>query len=138
MADQRILVVTTTSADEAELRQRLKDQIPPGAEVRVVAPATKVSALDWLTNAEDDARAEAEAAAEQTARAVAGRAAAVDVDSTSVNTDAAQDIRDALRQFPANEIVVVTSPGDDKTWLEEEAVREVLEAPGVPVRRIEL
>jgi hypothetical protein len=98
MARERILVVTTEPPDEAQLAPRLRDEIPEGAEVRVVSPATKVSPLDWLTGAEDDARA---AAAE------------------------------------ADEIVVMTGSGGDDTWLEEEAVREALAAPGVPVRRIE-
>lgn len=135
MADKRILVVTTTVPD-ARLRERLRAEIPEGAEVRVVSPATKVSRLDWLTNAEDDARAEASAAAEGTAEALEDEAS-VEVDRTSQNTDAAENVVDALRQFRADEIVVVTSSGGDQSWLEQDAVREALEAPGVPVRRVE-
>jgi hypothetical protein len=134
MAGPKVLVVTTTAqADEA----RLREVVPEGAEVRVVAPATKISPLDWLTNDEDDARAEAAQAAEGAAAALDGEAA-VEVDRTSHNTDAAQDIRDALREFPADEIVVVTSPEAEQSWLEEDTVREAIEAPGVPVRRVQL
>jgi hypothetical protein len=32
---------------------------------------------------------------------------------------------------------VVTSAAGDDAWLEEEAVREALAAPGVPVRRVD-
>jgi hypothetical protein len=130
---KRILVVATETPDE-RVRERLREEIPEGAEVRVVSPATKVSRLDWLTNAEDDARAEAARAAEQTADALAGEAD-VDVDRTSQNTDPAEDVRDVLRLFEPQEIVVVT--GGDDSWLEEEAVREALAAPGVPVRRLD-
>ena len=133
MAAWKVLVVTTAPADEARLRR----QIPEGAEVRVVAPATKVSRLDWLTNDEDDARAVAAHAAEDAAAALSGEAA-VAVDRTSQNTDAAENIRDALRDFPADEIVVVTSPGAEQTWLDEDTVREALAAPGVPVRQVTL
>jgi ABC-type sugar transport system substrate-binding protein len=133
MAGKRILVIATEPPDE-RVRKRLREEIPEGAEVRIVAPATEVSTLDWLANAEDDARAEASRAAEQTAEALEGEAR-VEVDRTSQNTDAAENVRDALRQFPADEIVVV-SDGDDG-WLEEEAVREALAAPGIPVRRLE-
>jgi hypothetical protein len=136
MAGKRILVVTTTDADEKRLREQLRAEIPDDAEVRVVAPATKVSPLDWLTNAEDDARGEAAEAAEQAAEAAAH--ASVEVDRTSQNTDAAENVRDALRQFAPDEIVVVTNRGDEQSWLEEETVRETLETPGVPVRRVEL
>ena len=65
MAGKRMLVVTTTVADESELR----DAIADADEVRVVAPAAKVSRLAWLTGAEDDARAEADRAAQSVAEA---------------------------------------------------------------------
>jgi len=135
MAGERILVVTTDRPD-ARMRGRLRDEIPEGAEVRVVSPATKVSPLDWLTGDEDDARADAAEIAEQTAEALEGKAE-VQVDRTAQSTDAAENVRDALRQFRPNEIVVVTGTNGDDTWLEEDAVREALSAPGVRVRRIE-
>jgi hypothetical protein len=136
MAGKRILVVTTAEADEERLRGQLRAEIPDDAEVRVVAPATKVSPLDWLTNAEDDARGEAAEAAEQAAEAASH--ASVEVDRTSQNTDAGENVRDALRQFAPDEIVVVTSRDEEQSWLEEETVSEALETPGVPVRRVEL
>jgi hypothetical protein len=136
MGAEKILVIATVAADESVLRAQLRAAIPEGAEVRVVAPATKVSTLDWLTNAEDDARGEAVAAAERTADALEGEA--VTVDRTSHNTDAAQNIADALRLFGPDEIVVVAGGEGDQTWLEEETVREAIAAPGVPVRRVEL
>jgi len=130
---KKILVVTTVRADESELPDELAD----AEEIRVVAPAAKISRLDWLTNAEDDARAEAEDAAEEVADAAAGEAR-VHVDSTSQNTDAAENVVDALRNFPADEIVVLTRPGEDTTWLEDDAARKALEAHGIPVRHLEL
>jgi hypothetical protein len=128
---RKILVVATEAPDE-RVRERLREEIPEGAEVRIVAPATEVSALGWLTNDEDDARAEAARAGQETAEALEGEAV-VEVDRTSQNTDAAENVRDALRRFRPDEIVVVTSPGGE-TWLEEEAVREALDASGVAVR----
>jgi hypothetical protein len=130
---KKVLVVTTVAADESELRGELTD----ADEIRVVAPAAKISRLDWLTNAEDDARAEAEQAAEDVADAAVGEAR-VQVDSTSQNTDAAENVTDALRNFPADEIVVLTRPDEDATWLEDEAARKALEAHGIPVRHLEL
>jgi hypothetical protein len=126
-------VVTTTVADEDELRDELA-----GAEViRIVAPAAKVSRLAWLTGAEDDARAEADRAAQSAAEAALGQAS-VEVDPTSQNTDAAQDVDDALRTFDPEEIVVVTRHGEESTWLEDEALRKAVEGSGVPVRHLEL
>ena len=130
---KKVLVVTTVAADESELRDELGD----ADEIRVVAPAAKISWLDWLTNAEDDARAEAERAAGDVADAAGGEAR-VQVDQTGQNTDAAENVADALRTFPADEIVVLTRPGEDTTWLEDEAVRAALDAHGIPVRHVEL
>lgn len=133
MAGKKVLVVTTVAADETQLR----DELAEADEIRVVAPAANVSWLGWLTNAEDDARGEAARAAAQVADAVRGEAR-VEVDSTSQNTDAAEDVTDALRTFPADEIVVVTRPGEDASWLEDEAVRAAVDAHGIPVRHLEL
>jgi hypothetical protein len=133
MAGKKVLVVTTVAADEAKLREELAE----ADEIRVVAPAANVSWLSWLTNAEDDARGEAARAAAQVADALRGEAR-VEVDSTSQNTDAAEDVTDALRTFPADEIVVLTRPGEDTSWLEDEAVRAAVDAHGIPVRHLEL
>ena len=123
-------MVATTVADEEELREALA-----GADrVRVVAPAAKISKLDWLTGAEDDARSEA---AQSVAEAVIGEAP-VEVDLTSQNTDAAQDVDDALRTFEPDEIVVVTRTGEESTWLEDDALQKAVNESGVPVRHIEL
>ena len=78
-------MVATTIADESELR----DELAGADRVRVVAPAAKISKLDWLTGAEDDARLEADRAAQSVAEAVIGESP-VEVDPTSQNTDAAQ------------------------------------------------
>jgi GTP-dependent phosphoenolpyruvate carboxykinase len=133
VAGKRVLVVTTTVADEAELR----DELTEADEVRVVAPAAKISRLAWLTGAEDDARAEADRAAQSVAEAALGQAS-VEVDPTSQNTDAAQDVDDALRTFRPDEVVVVTRSGEESTWLEDEALRKAVEESGVPVRHLEL
>jgi hypothetical protein len=133
VAGKNILVVTTAVADESELR----DELAGAERVRVVAPAAKISKLDWLTGAEDDARAEADRAAQTAAEAALGQAS-VEVDPTSQNTDAAQDVEDALRTFDADEIVVVTRTGEDKTWLEDETLQKAVNESGVPVRHVEL
>ena len=127
MGGKRVLVVATVAAEEDELRS----QVGEAGEIRVVSPATRVSKLDWLTGDEDDARAEARRTAAEVAGAVGG-----EVDPTSQNTDAAQDVDDALRTFRPDEIVVVTRAGDDSTWLDDDALRKAVEASGVPVRHV--
>jgi len=130
---KNVLVVTTVPADDARLREAVGD----AGEVRVVAPAAKVGRLDWLTNAEDDARREASDSAERTADSLAG-SSNVTIDRTSHDTDPAQSIEDALRNFDADEIVVVTSPDEQSTWLEDETARAAIDSTGLPVRQIQL
>jgi hypothetical protein len=133
VAGKKVLVVATTVADESELRDELAD----AEQVRVVAPAAKISRLNWLTGAEDDARAEADRTAQSVAEAASGQAS-VEVDPTSQDTDAAQDVDDALRTFHPDEIVVVTRTGEQSTWLEDEALRAAVDESGVPIRHVEL
>jgi hypothetical protein len=135
---RNVLVVTTVTADETELGRRLSSLLGDGEPVvRVIAPAAKLSWLDWLTNDEDRARADAREAADRTADALEGDAD-VRVDRASQDSDAAQAVADALRNFPADEIVVVTRPDDDASWLEDETVRASFDSFGVPVRHLEL
>jgi hypothetical protein len=129
VAEKKALVVATTDVDERELRDELVD----ADQIRVVTPAAKVSKLAWLTGDEDEERAEARETAEHVADAVGG-----EVDPTSHNTDAAQDVDDALRVFQPDEILVITRSGEDKTWLEDEALQKAVNDSGVPVRLIEL
>ena len=81
----------------------------------MVAPASKLSKLDWLTNAEVDARAEAARRAEQVAEAVPGD----DVETRVGDSDPVRAIEDALREFPAEELFVITRPDEEAEWLEE-------------------
>jgi hypothetical protein len=135
---RNVLVVTTVVADEPTLGERLRPLLSDDADtIHVVAPATKLSWLDWLTNDEDRARAQAREAAERTAEAIGGEAD-VRIERTSHDSDAGQAVADALRHFPADEIVVLTRPGDDASWLEDEAARASFESFGVPVRHVEL
>jgi hypothetical protein len=134
---KNLLVVTTVVPDEGKLNEELRGVLGDAAAVRVVAPAAKLSWLDWLTNDEDRARAEAREAAERAADAIGGDAE-VRVDRAAQDSDAAQAVADALRNFPADEIVVLTRPGEDASWLEDEALRTSFEAFGVPVRHVEL
>jgi hypothetical protein len=87
------------------------------AEMLVVAPASKISRLDWLANAEDDARTEAAALAAKTAEATPTD----DVVGRVGDSDPVKAIEDALRTFAADEVLVVAHPDDHGGWLAEGA-----------------
>ncbi|HWB21798.1 MAG TPA: hypothetical protein VG652_02800 [Gaiellaceae bacterium] len=125
---QRILVVPTAPIPTPSIRSMLRESFPSDAEFEIIAPASHISWLDWLTNAEDDARAEAAEHADQAAEAVPGEPS----DSRVGDTDPLQAIDDALRTFPADQVVVVTRPDDQASWLEAgagEAAQKRFEIP---------
>jgi hypothetical protein len=112
---RRVLVVATATVPEAELRERVRAHAGEDAQLLVVVPASKISKLAWLTNAEDDARAEAAQLAEEVAEAVPGD----DVETRVGDSDPVKAIEDALRDFPAEELIVITRPDEEAEWLEE-------------------
>ena len=137
MAARRLLVVTTVPVEHTVLREQLRDRSGGhDAEVRIVAPAADVSPLQWLANDEDDARADAEQVGEDAAGAVHGEATAVE--ASVGDSDPVKAIEDALREFPADEVVVVTASGEDANWLERDAGAQADERFGVPVTHLSL
>jgi hypothetical protein len=128
------LVVTTTPVEEAELRRRVHEHAGENAEIRVVAPASDVSPLQWLANDEDAARRDAAEIARSAEQAVEPEARAVETEVG--DSDPVQAIEDALRQFPADEVIVVTNPDYRAGWLEQDAAAEAEERFGVPVTHL--
>jgi hypothetical protein len=50
--------------------------------------------------------------------------------------DPLQAIEDALRAFPADELIIVTRPGSEAAWLDEERARESLAPARLPVTQL--
>src|SRR6476619_7423378 len=105
---RRLLVVITTEVADGVLRDLVRRRAGDDAEMLVIAPASEISRLDWLTNAEDDARREAASLAATTAEA----APSENVQGRVGDADPVRAIEDALRTFAADEILVVGHPED--------------------------
>lgn len=130
MGERRYLVVATVPADWRTLRAQAPDLAAAADDdVKVVAPASDLTFGQWLTNAEDDAREEAEATAAQTAAELPQ-----DADAAAGDVDPLQAAEDALRTFPADEIVLVVAPAEEKSWLERSATKSGFGRFPVPVR----
>jgi hypothetical protein len=129
---RRILVVTTAAAPKADVESVVRAHAGDDAEVYVVAPASKISGLDRLTNAEDDARADAADLAAPASDAATGE----QVEAHVGDVEPLQAIEDALRTFPADEIVVLTAPDEKATWLEARFGEEARERFSVPVTHL--
>jgi hypothetical protein len=129
---RRLLVVITSEVADEALRDLVRSRGGDDAEMLVVAPASDISRLDWLTNAEDDARTEAASLAETTADATPRD----DVEARVGDSAPVKAIEDALRTFAADEILVVTQPDDKAGWLEEGAGEKAQARFAIPVTHV--
>jgi hypothetical protein len=134
MERKKLLVIATAPVQPDELREAVRSHAGDSPEIRVVAPASDVSPLQWLASDEDSARDEAAQVADEAAGAVASEAARTETEVG--DTDPVQAIEDALRTFPADEVLVVTRPDEDAGWLEQDSAEEARERFGVPVTRL--
>jgi hypothetical protein len=129
---RRLLIVVTIEVAESALRDLVRSRAGDDAEMLVVAPASAISRLDWLTNAEDEARDEAASLADKTAEA----APTENVEASVGDSDPLKAIEDALRTFSADEVIVVTRPDDQAGWLEEGTGEAAQARFGLPVTRV--
>jgi hypothetical protein len=127
-----LLVVATASVPAPALRASVRAHAGEDAEILVVAPASGISRLDWLTNADDDARSDAATRADEVAEA----APSDDVESRVGDSDPVKAIEDALRGFPADELIVATLPDEDAGWLEKGSAEAALERFSLPVTHL--
>jgi hypothetical protein len=129
---RRVIVVPTAQIPDALVRDAVAAHAGRDAVIHVVAPASKISPLDWLTNDEAAARGEAEERAEAVAEAAPNAHAVAHVG----DSDPVQAIEDALRMFPADEVVVITAPDESANWLESGAGEKAKERFAVPVTHL--
>jgi hypothetical protein len=134
MDRKKLLVVATAPVEPGPLREAVREHAGEEAEIRVVAPASDVSPLQWLASDEDAAREQASEVASEAAQTVEPEAARTEAEVG--DTDPVQAIEDALRTFPADEVIVVTRPDDEAAWLEQDSAEETRERFGVPVTRL--
>ena len=134
MDRKKLLVVATAPIESGPLQDAVRAHAGDEAEIRVVAPASDVSPLQWLASDEDEAREKAAGVATVAAESVEPEAARTEAEVG--DTDPVQAIEDALRTFPADEVLVVTRSEDDASWLEQDSAEKARERFGVPVTRL--
>ena len=132
MTPRRLLIVITSEVGDGVLREFVHSRAGADAEMLVVAPAAEISRLGWLTNAEDDARSEAASLAARAAEATPSE----HVEGRVGDSDPIKAIEDALRTFPADEILVVAHPDDQAGWLEEGSGAAAEARFNLPITRV--
>jgi hypothetical protein len=104
-----VLVVATTEATE-ESAQRIAQLAGSPQDVRVVVPVPSHRLDRWMS-AEDDARREAEARLARSAGVLV--AAGLPVSGSVGDHDPAQALEDELRNFAADEVLLLNTNGKD-------------------------
>jgi hypothetical protein len=131
----RILVVANETADAPELleeiERRTKDR---RAEVKVVAPVLVDSPVKFVVSEVDDARQEAEARLQRSLEAI--RRLGVEASGDIGDDDPNLAIEDALRTFPADEVIISTHPPERSRWLENKVVERAHQDLALPVTHI--
>jgi hypothetical protein len=134
---RRVLVV----ANDVVGGHRLVDEIvrraqDGAAEVRIVAPALVDSPLKLGAGEVDDSIEDARRRLEASIQAL-GREG-VSASGNVGEADPNLAIQDALRLFPADEVVVVTHPRERATWLEQDVLERARLEVTVPIVHIEV
>jgi hypothetical protein len=130
----RILVVANETLSGRALRSEISGHSHGGrTELRVVCPALNSKVKHW-TNEEDEARAKAQERLQQLLAQLRGEG--FDADGDIGDDDPVQAMEDALRRFPADEVIISTHPVGRSNWLEHDVVNRAQERFDLPVTHV--
>jgi hypothetical protein len=131
----KLLVLATDPVDADDLRGALDGEDLEGAEVLVVSPAVNQSAVAFWVSDADEAIAEAESTAQQTADAL--RAEGARTRAKAGESEPLLALQDALTTFPADRVLVFAR-GDEESrrYREDDVLGEAERRFGVPVAEI--
>ena len=130
----KLLVLATDPVSADDIRQALPDDDLEGAEVLVVAPAVNESpGAFWVSDA-DDAIADAQSAAEQTAGELRERGA--QARATTGDSEPLLALQDALATYPADHVLVFAREDEGARYREDDVLGEARRRFGVPVTEI--
>jgi nucleotide-binding universal stress UspA family protein len=131
---RRILVVSNETLRGEALRAEIAHRARAGeSEVRVVCPALNTKIKYWVSD-EDQARQQAQERLDAVIAQLArdGIPAQGDIG----DSDPLQAIEDALRLFPADEVIVSTHPYGRSNWLEQDVVGRARERFPIPITHV--
>src|SRR4051812_7867510 len=127
----KLLVLATETVSPDDVRAALPDQDDvDGAEVLVVAPAVNESPVAFWVSDSDDAIADAQSVAEQTAQALRDKGARAR--ATTGESEPLLALQDALATFPADRIIILTRSEDASRYREEDVAGEAERRFGIP------
>jgi hypothetical protein len=132
---RRILVVANQTAEGQELLEEIRNRCRGGdCEVLLVSPALVGSRSQrWASDIDEGL----DLARERMARSVTAlRGVGVEVRAEVGDPDPNMAIEDALRMFPADEIVISTLPPGESRWLEHDVVERTRREVDLPMTHV--
>jgi hypothetical protein len=128
----KLLVLATDPVDADDLRAALGNEEIDGAEVLVVSPAVNQSPVAFWVSDSDEAIADAESTARQTAEALS--TAGAHTRAQTGESDPLLALQDALTTFRADRVVVFAR-GDEEfqRYREDDVIGEARRRFAVPV-----
>jgi hypothetical protein len=130
----RILVVANETLSGRALRSEISQRSGGRrTELRVVTPALNSKIRHW-TNEEDQARVDAQLRLERLLGRL--REEGFDAEGDIGDADPVQAMEDALRLFPADEVIISTHPVGRSNWLERDVVNRAQERFDLPVTHV--
>jgi hypothetical protein len=132
---RRVLVVANQTAAGKELLEELRNRCRGGdCEVLLISPALVGSRAErWASDIDEGL----DLARERMARSVTAlRGVGVEVRAEVGDPDPNMAIEDALRTFPADEIVISTLPLGESRWLEHDVVERTRREVNLPMTHV--
>lgn len=132
---RRILVVANQTAEGKELLEEIANRSRGNrCEVMLVSPALVGSRAErWASDVDKGM----DLARQRMARSVSAlRGVGVEVRAEVGDPDPNMAIEDALRVFPADEIVISTLPPEESRWLEHEVVERTRREVDLPMTHV--
>jgi hypothetical protein len=130
----KLLVLATEPVGAGEVRRALDGEDLDGAQVLVVSPAVNESAVAFWMSDSDEAIADAESAASQTAAALSAEGARTR--ATAGESEPLLALQDALATYPADRVLVFARGEDDARYRENDVAGEAERRFGVPVTEV--
>lgn len=129
---RRLLVIANETVASPRVVEEVLRRVDAGGEVRVVSPVLHRGRLDHFY-ASGDVQARAEAAERLDLTVAALETAGLTVSGEMGDASPLQALDDALRLFPADEVVVSTHPPGRSKWLEKRLVERARERHALPI-----
>jgi hypothetical protein len=130
----KLLVLATDPVSADDVRDALPDDDIEGAEVLVVSPAVNESPVAFWVSDSDEAIADAESTAEQTAAALRDRGA--QARATAGDSEPLMALQDALATYAADRVLVFARAEEGARYREDDVLGEAQRRFGVPVTEI--